>query len=205
MAYWDWMIRPKGPLAIRSLLDTPFQVRLTMSKKKAEKVLNDHKLRLRKIISGGQFGADLAGLWVGRKLGLKTGGFAPKGYRTERGPRVELLRGYGLEEDGVERYDSRTRKNVEAADLTLLFGNAASGGSKLTVNACQSIGRPVYNFPFDGSDTKEVGVLIRALLIQHRVRTLNVAGNRESITPGINAYTRECLMEAIEEILRAQQ
>ena len=35
-----------------------------------------------KIISSGQTGADLGGLWGARDAGFPTGGFAPKGYLT---------------------------------------------------------------------------------------------------------------------------
>jgi len=38
---------------------------------------------LHKIISGGQTGADRAGLVVGKSLGLEIGGTAPKGWKTE--------------------------------------------------------------------------------------------------------------------------
>ena len=40
---------------------------------------------IKKIISGGQSGADLAGLKAAIKLGIETGGFIPKNYRTENG------------------------------------------------------------------------------------------------------------------------
>ena len=35
------------------------------------------------IISGGQTGADMAGLMAAKKVGFNTGGFAPKGFKTE--------------------------------------------------------------------------------------------------------------------------
>jgi hypothetical protein len=35
------------------------------------------------IISGGQTGADQGGLFAAEILKIKTGGYAPKGYRTE--------------------------------------------------------------------------------------------------------------------------
>ena len=53
---------------------------------------------VRKIISGGQTGADQAGLAVAKRLGIPTGGFVPKGFLTEAGPRPDLAAEYGLEE-----------------------------------------------------------------------------------------------------------
>ncbi len=56
-------------------------------------------MTLREIISGGQTGADQAGLYVGKMLGLKTGGVAPPHFMTHEGPNPELLRDeYGLVE-----------------------------------------------------------------------------------------------------------
>lgn len=37
-----------------------------------------------KIISGGQTGADMGGLEAAREYGFPTGGYAPKGWMTER-------------------------------------------------------------------------------------------------------------------------
>ena len=42
---------------------------------------------LTKIISGGQTGADYGALLAAHALGLETGGWAPKGWRTEDGPK----------------------------------------------------------------------------------------------------------------------
>ena len=49
----------------------------------------------KKIISGGQTGADLGALVGARRVGIETGGTAPKGFRTDRGLQP-VLRQYGL-------------------------------------------------------------------------------------------------------------
>ena len=51
-----------------------------------------------KIISGGQTGADQAGLAAAKRLGIPTGGFFSKGFLTEAGPRPDLAAEYRLEE-----------------------------------------------------------------------------------------------------------
>ncbi len=51
-----------------------------------------------KIISGGQTGADQAGLMVAHRLGLKRGGTAPPGFMTEEGPKPNFLQAMGLVE-----------------------------------------------------------------------------------------------------------
>ena len=45
---------------------------------------------LKKIISGGQTGADREALETARDLGIETGGFVPKGWLTEDGPDYSL-------------------------------------------------------------------------------------------------------------------
>ena len=45
---------------------------------------------IKKIISGGQTGADQIGLEVALSLGIPTGGTAPKGFITETGPNYKL-------------------------------------------------------------------------------------------------------------------
>ncbi|MFZ8324119.1 YpsA SLOG family protein, partial [Staphylococcus aureus] len=42
-------------------------------------------MKLKKVISGGQTGADQAGLRAGKAAGLETGGMVPKGCLTDDG------------------------------------------------------------------------------------------------------------------------
>ncbi|MGH9425849.1 MAG: YpsA SLOG family protein [Terriglobia bacterium] len=67
------------------------------------------------IISGGQTGADQAGLRAARAVGFRTGGYAPVGWFTEDGPQPALLQGFGLVECDRPGYAARTFANVEAA------------------------------------------------------------------------------------------
>lgn len=50
---------------------------------------------VRKVISGGQIGADLMGLEVARELQIPTGGMAPHGFETSRGGKKSCLKGLG--------------------------------------------------------------------------------------------------------------
>ena len=45
---------------------------------------------LRKVISGGQTGADRAGLQAAKSSGIKTGGYMPKGFLALDGNKVEF-------------------------------------------------------------------------------------------------------------------
>lgn len=100
-----------------------------------------------KIISGGQTGADLAGLWVAKVLGLETGGTAPHGYQTLIGPQPALRDLFSLSES-KGGYRDRTIENVRNSDMTLVFSrNMASPGTLLTINSCKKQGKDCYKIP----------------------------------------------------------
>jgi len=99
-------------------------------------------VKLVKVISGGQIGADQAGLFAARDCNIETGGFAPKGYLTENGNDISLKTKFGLEEPNFSGYPIRTRLNVAHSDGTLVFGNHNSPGCKLTINICKELKKP---------------------------------------------------------------
>src|SRR6516225_5544098 len=109
---------------------------------------------VRKIISGGQSGADQGGLVAARELGIETGGIAPRGWLTETGPQEGLLRSFGLVECEEEGYPARTRQNIALSDGTLLAGPYESGGSKLTHELATQMNKPLFllTYPPDNSD-----------------------------------------------------
>ena len=51
-----------------------------------------------RVTSGGQAGADQAGLAVAKRLGIPTGGCMRNGWLTEDGPFPDLAAAYGLQE-----------------------------------------------------------------------------------------------------------
>lgn len=145
-----------------------------------------------KVVSGGQTGADQGGLHAAAMLGLPTGGWAPKGWKTETGP-APWLADFGLREHPSADYAARTRENARDADATLLVGDVTSPGSRLTLQECdRPAKRPCYIFPwragqvhFDHDDVARLVTSLRRDVPQ----VLNVAGNRESGNPGIEAAT----------------
>jgi hypothetical protein len=152
-----------------------------------------------KIISGGQTGADTGALLAARELGIETGGVAPKGWLTENGAEEARLRGFGLIECDVAGFPARTRRNVANSDGTLLVGQHRSGGSRLTYAAAQRLKKPLFLIDFpEASDTRLDE--FRHWLQERQVRVLNVAGNRESQTPGIEEFTRKFLVKALRVV-----
>jgi len=148
---------------------------------------------VRKIISGGQTGADQGGLLAGRERGIETGGVAPHGWLTENGSQEELLRSFGLTECEQEGYPARTRRNIMLSDGTLLIGPYESGGSKLTYEHATQMSKPLFHIAYPPDNDEERITEFRKWLEHHGVQTLNVAGNRESQSPGIGAFTRSFL------------
>lgn len=148
---------------------------------------------IKRIISGGQTGADKGGLLAGRQLGIKTGGTAAPGWRTELGPDYSL-KDYGLVEGEADpqMYPKRTLKNVVDSDATLVIGNISSSGSKLTIKFCESSKKHYICNP-----TPEE---LKEFLGSHRIEVLNVAGNRESVNPGVQKQTFTLLYAVLGKV-----
>lgn len=150
---------------------------------------------INKIISGGQTGADVAGLEAGRILKLETGGTAPNGFRTETGSNPALKELYGLIEHENYNYRSRTIENVKNSDATIWFGNESSPGGKLTINSCKKFGKPYIINP-----TKEAFI---RWINWNNIVVLNVAGNRESTNPGIFEKVKNFLVDTLRRDINA--
>ena len=142
------------------------------------KVLELHEVKLSKIISGGQQGADQAGLHAARKFNVETGGQAAENYATLKGESAPWLKEFGLTAAGT--FPQRTRANIDASDATVVFAsNFKSPGTKLTVNYATKRGKPVMCLSL--STRPDVAAeLLQHFIKENRVRTLNVAGNRDS-------------------------
>jgi Circularly permutated YpsA SLOG family len=154
-----------------------------------------------KIVSGGQTGADLGALIAARDLRIPTGGFAPKGWLTEDGPQEALLRSFGLIECEEDGYPPRTRRNVIHSDGTLLVGEYQSGGSQLTYKIAKELKKPLFLFACATHATPDAIRIaeFRDWIRRYDVKTLNVAGNRESEMPGIGEFTRAVLLQALRQ------
>jgi hypothetical protein len=155
-----------------------------------------------KLISGGQSGVDLAGLDAAKAMGIPTGGWMPRGWLTEDGPRPEYAERYGLQEMPTADYPSRTRQNVSQADGTLILTQQRlSGGTLLTFNVCKAAGKTRFVVCFPGESHDDAWVIavvqVAAWIKGHGVQTLNAAGPRESKCPGIYQRARAFLLAVL--------
>lgn len=160
---------------------------------------------LTKIISGGQTGADQGALHGAKLAGLETGGAAPRGYWTENGAEPALLGGYGLIEAVRAGYGPRTRINVMNSNGTLIFGDPTSKGSALTARLCHDLDKPCLTVLWRKSGIE----LDTYLMVVHwmginNIKTLNVAGNRESKNSGIHDAVSRFIVNLVKELEKEQ-
>lgn len=151
--------------------------------------------KLIRVISGGQTGADRAGLEAARQAGLQTGGTVPRGWRTENGTDLSL-RAFGVQEHASPNYPARTQANVIDSDGTLILGRVPlDGGSELTAGFCRRMRKP-YRFVRAPEELQTMTlIIVKNWIISSNIATLNVAGNRESKQPGLQAEAQEWLKE----------
>lgn len=142
---------------------------------------------LKKVISGGQTGADQGGIAEAFSQGVLTGGTAPKGFRVTGGSNV-LLELLGLVEDPSPEYPPRTEANVKNSDGTLVVAaDLSSAGELLTERLCVKHSKPrfVVSVVYKSGDQQfyqdlaEQADRAARWLVAHQIRTLNVAGNRD--------------------------
>lgn len=138
-------------------------------------------MKLQKIISGGQTGADFAALLVGKHFGIETGGWMPRGFLNHTGHHPEYAELFGMRQHQEKGYRPRTYDNARDSDATLrLAGNFTTAGERCTLNAIKH-----HKKPHCDVDLTDPGVLTKGIqkavtfLDKHSVRVLNVAGNSD--------------------------
>ncbi|MEE8554468.1 MAG: putative molybdenum carrier protein, partial [bacterium] len=120
--------------------------------------------------------------------GLPCGGWCPRGRRAEDGPIHER---YPLLETPSGRYAQRTEWNVRDSDGTLILTRGEpAGGTALTRRLASRLGTP---FLMLEPATPGAPAAAVEWIGREGIRTLNVAGPRESEAPGIHGQALEFL------------
>jgi hypothetical protein len=152
------------------------------------------------ICSGGQSGVDRAALDIARFLGVPIGGWCPKNGWAEDFPDPPgLISKYPeLKETKSERAEQRTVFNVRDSDATLILRDKSiSKGTDLTQRACKAFGKPYLIVNINDVNTININdanaVNMRFPLI------LNIAGPRESESPGIYERAYKTLLRLAKE------
>ena len=153
---------------------------------------------LQKIISGGQTGADRAGLDVAIELGIPHGGWIPKGRKAEDGVLPDK---YHLQEMPTSSYPKRTEQNVLDSDGTLILSHGnLTGGSALTRKLAKQHLKPWLHIDLDELSLKEAADRLTRWIEGHEIRVLNVAGPRGSKDPDIYDQTKEVISGCIDSL-----
>jgi len=167
---------------------------------------NSVEIALTKIISGGQTGVDRAALDFAIRHGYEHGGWCPRDRRAEDGP---IPSAYVLRETDSFDYVERTGQNVMDSDATLIVAREEelSGGTAFTKACAEQHGRPLL-IVCTRDDVSKSAAALSKFLKRNKVRTLNVAGPRESQAPGIGRFVTTLLEAALtprkERVTKAQ-
>ncbi len=138
---------------------------------------------IKKIISGGQTGADQAALDIAIELGIPHGGWIPKGRKTEVGP---LPAKYQLKEMPTAEYLKRTEQNVIDSDGTLIITHGElKGGTEYAAKMALKHNKPWMHIDADELSVEAAVQIIRAWISGNEVAVLNVGGPRASEDPRI--------------------
>ncbi|MCB9230742.1 MAG: putative molybdenum carrier protein [Bacteroidia bacterium] len=137
-----------------------------------------------KIISGGQTGVDRAALDWALEKDVACGGWCPKGRIAEDGIIPEK---YPLQETQTDQVEERTLKNLSSSDGTLVITlDQPTGGTAFTLESAYEMGKPFFLYYL--GHPPRAGE-IQKWIEQHQIRTLNIAGPRESEVPEIYMAT----------------
>ena len=141
---------------------------------------------VRKIVSGGQTGADRGGLDAALRVGIEHGGWCPRGRKAENGAIPDR---YRLSETEAEEYRVRTEANVQDSDVTVVFSyGELTGGSLYTAELCRLHAKPCLHVDLT-LPPADARCLVAGFLSEYASQrgplVVNIAGSRESLAPGI--------------------
>lgn len=157
-------------------------------------------MKILKVISGGQTGADRGGIDAAITLGVLYGGKIPAGRRAEDGIVPEQYQ--DLEVVPKRKYLARTEYNVEDSDLTLIFTpGVARSGSKRTIEFAIKHNKPYLHINLSLFDYN-FGIAATYVIEWLRTQDLNdavinVAGSRESTFKGIHDIVYHTMVEVL--------
>ncbi|MCA9145351.1 MAG: putative molybdenum carrier protein [Planctomycetaceae bacterium] len=148
---------------------------------------------VQRIVSGGQTGVDRGALDAAIFLGIEHGGWCPRGRLAEDGI---IPARYELTETDSAKYPIRTQRNVIDSDGTLiLYEGELQGGTALTLRFAKEHNKPCLAIDLASPLDFEMA---RQWIVGESLEVLNVAGPRESSSPGI----ADAALSYLTELLR---
>jgi hypothetical protein len=152
-------------------------------------------MMIEKLVSGGQTGADIAALDVALRYNFPHGGWCPKGRLSLDG---QIPAKYLLTATPSSGYPQRTEWNVRDSDGTVVFtfSKAPTGGSLKTVGFTKKHRKPCLHISRASGTSEDPPLILQRFIGEHGIKTLNVAGSRESKDPGIYEWVKQVLADA---------
>lgn len=181
------------------------------------------KRSVSKVISGGQIGVDIAALRAAEAEGVETGGFAPFGFMTLRGPTPELGTRYHLEVipaafpvSIAADYCARSKANANAGEATIAIRlSPRAGGTSRTIGYIMTgTWRPaafyrenltldkehriavVQSLPPEKGELEKMAREIALFLAEIDAIEINVCGERDVDEDTVVAFIREVIRES---------
>ena len=150
---------------------------------------------LKKIISGGQVGADQAALDAAIKCNFPYGGWIQKGRKTKNGILPDK---YELEEMPVAGYKERIEQNVIDSDGTVIISHGdLTGGADYSMKMAERHKRPYLHIDLKETPAFTAASKINTWIIENNIEVLNVTGSRVSEDPDIYKNTMYILKDSI--------
>lgn len=150
---------------------------------------------LKKIISGGQVGADQAALDAAIKCNFPHGGWIQKGRKTKSGILPDK---YELEEMPVAGYKERIEQNVIDSDGTVIISHGdLTGGADYSMKMTERHKRPTLHIDLKETPAFIAASNINTWVLENKIEVLNVAGSRASEDPDIYRNTMYILEDSI--------
>jgi len=147
-----------------------------------------------KIISGHQTGVDLGAIDAAMSLGVPTDGWVPKGRINEEGV---IPAYYLVKEMPTAEYPPRTRANVQDSDMTLVIYRGTIGkGTELTTKAADTQEKLLLMYNLNVEEKDNYASMIKECVADLK-GVVNIAGSRESGSPGIQNTTYEIVRRII--------
>ena len=150
---------------------------------------------LKKIISGGQLGADQAALDAAIKYNFPHGRWIQKGRKIKNGILPDK---YELEEMPVAGYKERIEQNVIDSDGTVIFSHGElTGGADYSMKMTERHKRPTLHIDLEETPGFIAASKINTWIIENNIEILNVAGSRASEDPDIYKNTMYIIEDSI--------
>jgi hypothetical protein len=133
---------------------------------------------LKKIISGGQVGADQSALDAAIKYKFPHGGWIQKGRKTQLGILPDK---YNLEEMPVSGYKERIEQIVMGSDGTIIISHGKlSGGADYSQKMTEKNNRPCLIIDLNETPAFIASSKINTWILENDIAVLNVTGSRAS-------------------------